>query len=136
MKQYVIMLICLACSFWSEKMFANVSGKQEISIFSMNFNQQVQDLILRSISEWSSQGYTVVTYSGFKYQSLVPQSVIDRFQQNLLKYMNKEYGEESNSFVIYKNISYGIQYQLMVIEDCAGQCIPNRYIVADSYVER
>lgn len=138
MKKLLGIAICFVflCSVQSKDVVAQTITKQFVETLSSDASQQIQNLILRSISEWGSEGYIVMTYSEFKTQKPLPQNIVDRFQQNLLKYINKEYGEESNSFVIYKRISYGIQYQLKVIEDCAGQCIPNKYTTADEYVDR
>lgn len=138
MKKLLGMAICLVflSSFCSKDVVAQTITKQFVQISNSDASQQIQNLILRSMSEWSAQGYTVLTYREFKANNPLPKEIVDRFQQNLLKYINREYGEESNSFVIYKNIGYGVEYELKVIEDCAGQCIPNKYTTADVYLYR
>lgn len=110
-----------------------VEQSKQISV--MNANEQIQDLIMRSMSEWSSAGYTVMTYQSFKNQSPLSSDIMRRFEQSYSRYVNKTYGNENNSFVIYKRTNTGVQYLLQVIEDCPSNYVPNKFTQADSYIQ-
>lgn len=135
MKKLFGIVICLIAlsSLQVREVAAQSITKQITTISSKDANQQIQNLIMRSINEWSSEGYKVISYANFKYQNPFPSEIQDRFQQSLTRYMNKEYGNESNSFIIYKEEGYATLYILKVLEDTAGQAVPNRYTTADSY---
>lgn len=136
MKKLLEIIICLAfvCSIQNNEVAAQSVANQVIKTVNLDPNQQIEDLIRRSIERWSSEGYTVVPYTEFKTHNLLPCEILDRFQENLVRYANRDFGGEHNSFVIYKRGNYSTEYYLQVIEDCAGQCsVPNKFTQADRY---
>lgn len=130
MKKLLVTAICLIflCSFQNEKAVVQSVTEQIEKTSNQTDNERIQALITRVTGEWSAAGYSIMSYSEFQIKRLLPENVMARFYQNFLRYANKEYGGENTSFVIYK----GSCYELQVIEDCAGQCFPNRYYMADS----
>lgn len=131
MKRYLIMAICLVCSFLSEKVDAQISLEQKVQVLNSDANQQIQDLILRSTREWTAAGYTVMCYQDFVSQSSVPNDAKDRLQLYLYRYANKNFDQVAYSFVIYKMNGYICNYELRVLEDCPAPIIPQRYTLAD-----
>lgn len=128
MKRLLIILICIfTCSFYTGKMMAFFNAAELLQTVNLDDNERIQALIVRTTGEWSAAGYSIMTYSEFQIKRPLPDNVMTRFHQNLLRYANKEYGGENTSFVICK----GSCYELQVIEDCAGQCFPNKYYMAD-----
>lgn len=128
MKKVSIVIICLfSCLFFSVKMMAFPIAEPEVQTVNSDDNERIQALIVRTTGEWSAAGYSIMTYGEFQSKRPLPADVMARFHQSLLRYANKEYGGENTSFVIYK----GSCYELQVIEDCAGQCFPNKYYNAD-----
>ncbi len=136
MKRYIIIAVSFAlCLLFNNKVAAQSIVEQAVETLKVGANQQVQDLIERSVARWQSEGYTVVPYTEFKTSSNpLPQEIEVRFQENLVKYANKEFGGEHNSFVIYKReYYYSTVYILQVIEDCPSGIIPNKFTKADTY---
>lgn len=131
MKQYLIVAICLVCSFLSEKVVAQVSLKQEVQVLSSDPNQQIQDLIIRSIREWTSAGYTVMGYREFVSQVSVPNDIKTRLQRSMNSHANKNFDPEAYSFVIFTRESYTYYFELRVLENCPFPIIPNKYALAD-----
>lgn len=114
--------------FFSEKMLVFTNAAEQVQTADLDDNARLQALIVRTTGEWSAAGYSIMSYSEFKSKKPLPEDVMARFQQSFSRYANKEYGGENTTFVIYK----GSCYELQVIEDCAGQCFPNKYYMADS----
>lgn len=131
MKQYLIAAICLVCSFLSEKVVAQVSIEQEVQVLSSDPNQQIQDLIIRSIREWTSAGYTVMGYREFVSQVSVPNDIKARLQRSMYSYANKNFEPEAYSFVIFTREHYTYYFELRVLENCPSPIIPNKYALAD-----
>lgn len=131
MKQYLIMAICLVCSFLSEGVVAQVSLERGGAVLSSDATQQIQDLINRSMKEWTSAGNTVKGYREFVSQNYIPTDIKGRLQQSLYSYANLRFEPEAYSFVIYTIERYVCYYELRVLEDCTFPIIPNRYILAD-----
>lgn len=131
MKQYLIMAICLVSSFFSERVFAQIPLQPEVQVLSSDPNQQIQDLIIRSIREWTSAGNTVMGYREFVSQVFVPNDIKARLQQSMNSYANKHFDPEAYSFVIFTQEGYVYHFELRVLEDCPFPVIPNRYILAD-----
>lgn len=101
---------------------------------SVEENEHFKNLIIRSTGEWISEGYTVMTYNTFKYSRILPENVMNRFQQNLTLYANNKYDKEQYAFVIYKSEGYGtITYRLKALEK-TDRVIPNKYIEVDKCV--
>lgn len=128
MKKLLMIIVSLiSCLSFNENVAAQLFIIQKIQTENSNDNEKIQALIFRTMREWSAAGYSIMTYSEFQIKRPLPDNVMTRFHQNLLRYANKEYGGENTSFVICK----GSCYELQVIEDCAGQCFPNKYYMAD-----
>lgn len=110
------------------------SVKAEIS----GSEAQLQDLILRYRTRWTSEGYTIVEYREAKAKNIIPSEVRDRFQNNLGVYANHEYDQEGYAFILYKyDLRYSANvYVLQVLEDCYIGVIPNKYTQADFYINR
>lgn len=139
MKRYLIVVISFGlCLLFNNKVVAQSVVEQAVETLKIDANQQIQDLIERSIARWQSEGYTVVTYTEFKTSpNSFPREIEARFQENLVRYANKEFGGEHNSFVIYKRDNfYNTLYILQVIEDCPSNIIPNKFTQADTYSMR
>lgn len=129
MKKLLGIVLCLLCCiFFSERVVAEINTVQSVQTVNSDDNERIQALIVRTTGEWSAAGYSIMSYSEFQVKRPLSANIMARFHQNLLRYANKEYGGENTSFVIYK----GSCFELQVIEDCAGQCFPNRYYMADS----
>lgn len=131
MKQYLIIAICLVCSFLSERVVAQVSLERGVQVLSSDANQQIQDLINRSMKEWTSAGNTVKGYREFVSQNFVPADIKGRLQQSIYSYANLRFEPEAYSYVIYTIERYVCHFELRVLEDCTYPLIPNRYILAD-----
>lgn len=130
-----IVLGLILCSFQNEKVAAQSVTKQVIQT-SPGDIERLNALIIRVTGEWSAAGYSVLSYYEFVSKKPLDNDIMARFHQNLLRFANKEYGGEHNSFVIYKANSWGIDYELQVVEDTAGQAFPNKYYCADIYTKR
>ena len=132
MKRLLMIVVCLlSCTFFSAKVIAQVDSEQLVQTVNSGDNEKIQALIVRTRGERSAAGYSIMTYREFQSKRPLSADLMTRFHQNLLRYANKEYGGENTSFVIYK----GSCYELQVIEDCAGQCFPNKYYMADTACE-
>lgn len=84
---------------------------------------EIEDLLMRSVSSWRSEGYTVMNYSDFKNSTHISSEIKSKYQESLLRYANKNYNQEAYSFVISKQGSTLLQ----VLEDCPSDIIPNKY---------
>lgn len=136
MKFLSCIVFCLVlCSFQNEKVAAQSITKQIIRT-SPDDIERLNTLIIRVRGEWNAAGYSIMSYSEFVSESPFDGDIMARFHQNLLKYANREYGGEHNSFVIYKRENWGTDYKLQVVEDTAGQAFPNKYSCADIYTKR
>lgn len=136
MKKIVaIALGLLAGSFYSENVMAQLIPAQLEQTVRQSDNERLQALIARKTGEWSAAGYSIMTYTEFMSRRPLPSEIMARFYQNFQRYSNKEYGGENTTFVIYKQVSNGILYELQVLEDTAGQAFPNKYTQADTYVD-
>lgn len=131
MKQYLIMVICFVCFFLSERVVAQVSLERGGQVLSSDANQQIQDLINRSMKEWTSAGNTVKGDREFVSQNFVPADIKGRLQQSIYSYANLRFEPEAYSYVIYTIERYVCSFELRVLEDCTFPIIPNRYILAD-----
>lgn len=137
MKRLVVFALCVGtCSFFNGNVTAQSVPVQQEQTFNSSDNERLNALIARKTAEWSSAGYSIMNYREFQYKRPLSSDMMDRFQRNYSIYVNKEYGDETTSFVIYKPVSYGILYELQVLEDTAGQAFPNKYTLADQCVER
>lgn len=132
----IAVYLVFVCLLQGQKVEAQSVTLQFAQISSLSDDERLKDLILRKKNEWSAAGYTIMSYAEFKDRKPLPSEIMDRFQQNLLFYANKEIGGESTSFVIYKREIYGLVYELQVLEDTAGQAFPNKFTRADTYTDR
>lgn len=130
-----LVLSFILCSFQNEKVAAQSVVEQTVQTSPGDIDR-LNALIVRVIGEWSAAGYSIMSYSEFVSQRPFDSSIMARFHQNLLKYANREYGGEHNSFVIYKRENWGTDYKLQVVEDTAGQAFPNKYYCADICTKR
>lgn len=106
MKRYLIMVICLVCSFLSEKVEAQISLEQKVQVLNSDQINKFQDLILRSTREWTAAGYTVMCYRDFVSQSYVPSDAKDRLRYIFIDMPIKILIRWLYSFVIYKMNGY------------------------------
>lgn len=134
-KIVVIALGLLAGSFYSENVMAQLIPAQLEQTVRQSDNERLQALIVRKTGEWSAAGYSIMSYPEFMSRRPLPSEIMARFHQNFQRYSNKEYGSENTTFVIYKQVSDGVLYELQVLEDTAGQAFPNKYTRADGYVD-
>lgn len=127
----------MACIFALSLLGGNISAQlvptQQEQTINSDDNERIQALILRYTKEWSAAGYSWMSYTEFQYKPQFSDEMKAHFHQSFLRYANKEYGGENTTFVIYKQVTGGVLYELYVIEDTAGQAFPNRYVKADEY---